>query len=63
MRACVGGSMVRNAGGGEIKNSTKRECVREFMNGSLNEFSQRDSVSPERYWSLGNCYTLLLVLR
>ena len=35
--------------GEKVKNYTKRECVREFMNGSLNEFRQRDSVSPDGY--------------
>jgi len=36
-------------GGGEMKNSTKLECVREFMNESSNEDSQRDPVLPDCY--------------
>jgi hypothetical protein len=44
----VGRRMVRNERG-KGKNCTECECVREFMNGSWNEFRQRDSVSPDGY--------------
>ena len=44
----VSGRMVRNAGG-KMRNTTKRECETEFMNESLNEFSQRDFVLTDCY--------------